>query len=231
MYIIKEAFNMANQLDETNFEVNEAGRDVHVINKQIPVTVGVGSTIFEVLLWVLGIIPGLIFLFMKIKARTYFDRLQQKIQANASTIDNFIEQRVMILQNVVGIVNKAIDLDKDTFTKIAAYRSGTNLENESVRNDVSNTVDNIYGQISVAVEKYPDLKAHAAIADAMQQNSYLQQEITAARQLYNDSVEKWNQDIQVWPTKRIVAARAGFTTRIPFTASKAIKEQARGTFF
>lgn len=222
---------MANQLDETNFEVNEAGRDVHVINKQIPVTVGVGSTIFEVLLWVLGIIPGLIFLFMKIKARTYFDRLQQKIQANASTIDNFIEQRVMILQNVVGIVNKAIDLDKDTFTKIAAYRSGTNLENESVRNDVSNTVDNIYGQISVAVEKYPDLKAHAAIADAMQQNSYLQQEITAARQLYNDSVEKWNQDIQVWPTKRIVAARAGFTTRIPFTASKAIKEQARGTFF
>lgn len=221
---------MANQLDETNFVVNEEGRDVHVINKQLPVKVGVGSTIFEVLLWIL-IIPGLIFLFMKIKARNYFDRLQQKIQSDASTIDNYLEQRVMILQNVVGIVEKAIDLDKDTFTKIAAYRSGRNVDNETVRNEVSNQVDTIYGQISVAFENYPDLKAHAAIADAMQQNNYLQREITAARQLYNDSVERWNQDIQVWPTKKIVAARAGFTTRIPFTASKAIKEQARAKFF
>lgn len=221
---------MANQLDETNFVVNEEGRDIHVINKQLPVKVGVGSTIFEIFLWIL-IIPGLIFLFMKIKARNYFDRLQQKIQSNASTIDNYLEQRVMILQNVAGLVEKAIDLDKDTFSRIAAYRSGRSLENETIRNEVSTEVDNIYGQISVAVENYPDLKAHAAIADAMQQNAYLQKEITAARQLYNDSVERWNQDIQVWPTKKIVAARAGFTTRIPFTASKAIKEQARAKFF
>jgi LemA protein len=42
---------------------------------------------------------------------------------------------------------------------------------------------------------------------------------------------RWNQDIFDWPVKQIVAARAGYTTRIPFTASKAIKEQARGTFF
>jgi len=222
---------MANLLDETNFVVNEEGRDIHVINKQLPIKVGTGSLIFEILLWVFGIIPGVIFLFMKINARTYFDRLQQKIQSDASTIDNYLEQRVMILQNVVGLVSKAVDLDKDTFTTIAAYRSGRNVDNETTRNEVSQQVDNIYGQISVAVENYPDLKAHAAIADAMQQNSYLQREITAARQLYNDSVERWNQDIQVWPTKKIVAARAGFTTRIPFTASRAVKEQARAKFF
>jgi len=222
---------MANQLDETNFQVNEEGRDIHVINKQLPIKVGTGSLIFEILLWVFGIIPGVIFLFMKISARNYFDRLQQKIQSDASTIDNYLEQRVMILQNVVGLVERAVDLDKDTFTKIAAYRSGRNVDNETQRNEVSNQVDNIYGQISVAVENYPDLKAHASIADAMQQNSYLQKEITAARQLYNDSVERWNQDVQMWPTKKIVAARAGFTTRIPFTASRAVKEQARAKFF
>ncbi|HKM02399.1 MAG TPA: LemA family protein [Bacilli bacterium] len=222
---------MANQLDETNFQVNEEGRDIHVINKQLAIKVGTGSLIFEILLWVFGIIPGVIFLFMKISARNYFDRLQQKIQSDASTIDNYLEQRVMILQNVVGLVERAVDLDKDTFTKIAAYRSGRNVDNETQRNEVSNQVDNIYGQISVAVENYPDLKAHASIADAMQQNSYLQKEITAARQLYNDSVERWNQDVQMWPTKKIVAARAGFTTRIPFTASRAVKEQARAKFF
>ena len=61
--------------------------------------------------------------------------------------------------------------------------------------------------------------------------SYLQKEITAARQLYNDSVAQWNSDLFDWPTKQIVAARAGYTTRIPFTASAAVKAQARGTFF
>ncbi len=222
---------MANPLDEKNHEVNEAGRDVNVIDRQLPIKVGVGSTIFEVILWVLGIIPGLVFLFMKIKARNYFDSLQQKIQSDASTIDNYLEQRVTILTNVVGIVERAVDLDKDTFTKIAAYRSGRNVDNETVRNQVSQQVDNIYGQISIAVENYPDLKAHAAIADAMQQNSYLQREITAARQLYNDSVERWNRDVQLWPTKKIVAARAGFTTRVPFIASKTVKDQARAKFF
>jgi len=86
-------------------------------------------------------------------------------------------------------------------------------------------------RLNVAFEAYPDLKAHAAIADALRQNSYLQKEITAARTLYNDTVARWNQDIFAWPTKQIVAARNGYTTRIPFTASAQVKEAARGTFF
>jgi LemA protein len=44
-------------------------------------------------------------------------------------------------------------------------------------------------------------------------------------------VAQWNTDIFAWPTKMIVAARQGYTTRIPFTASKATKEAARATFF
>ena len=45
-------------------KIREEGLDANVIAKQLPVKVGVGSTIFEILLWVLGIIPGVIFLFM-----------------------------------------------------------------------------------------------------------------------------------------------------------------------
>ena len=52
---------MANMLDEETGPVREEGRDINVIAKQIPVKVGVGSTIFEVALWLLLIIPGLIF--------------------------------------------------------------------------------------------------------------------------------------------------------------------------
>lgn len=220
---------MANELDELHPVVNSAGRDVNVIEKQIPVKTGVGSVIFEVLLWLCGIIPGVIFLIMKVKAKNYFQQLQQKIQADASTIDNYLEQRVQILQNIVPLLQKSIDLDKDVMKTVAAYRAGINPE--ANRNVVVNEIDGAYARIFPQVEAYPELKAHAEIENAMQQNSYLQREITAARSLYNDTVFQWNRDIFDWPTKMIVAAKQGYTTRIPFTASAETKERARGVFF
>ena len=220
---------MANELDELTGPVNEAGRDVNVIEKQIPVKVGFGSTLFEIMLWVLGILPGVIFMFMKVQAKNYFQQLQQKIQADASQIDNYLEQRVQILQNVAPLVNKAIDLDKDVMKSIAAFRSGLNPDAD--RNAVNQKLDATFARLFPQIEAYPELKSHEAIADAMRQNSYLQKEITAARTLYNDTVTQWNTDIFMWPTKMIVAARSGYTTRIPFTASAEMKARARGVFF
>ena len=221
---------MGNELNELNGPVNKDGRDINVIEKQLPVEVGVGSTIFEIFLWFPLIIPGLVFLFMKISARNYFRGLQQKIQADASEIDNYLEQRVQILQNVVGIVDKSIDLDKDVMKTVASYRAGIN-PNDETRNAVAGEIDQAMNSVRIAFESYPDLKAHRALADAMRQNSYLQKEITAARGIYNDSVLRWNQDLYSWPTKQIVAAKARYTTRIPFTASAEVKAQARSKFF
>ena len=221
---------MANQLDELNPEIREEGLDTNVIAKKLPAEVGVGSTIFEVVLWLCGILPGLIFLFMKINAKKHFDQLQQKIQRNASQIDNYLEQRVVVLQNCARLLDKAIDLDKSTFENIAKYRSGAG-DADSARNAIGGQLDTLSRSINIAVENYPDLQAHREIADAMQQNMYLQREITAARELYNDTINEWNRDIFAWPTKMIVAAKNGYTTRIPFAASQEIKAQAKGVFF
>ncbi len=249
---------MANSLDEVTGPVNDAGRDVHVIDKQLSVEVGFGSTLFQIALWVVGpvlvllfvlllgstmtnpllvgvvgclvgILPGVIFIFMKISARNYFQKLEQRIQAEASNIDNYLEQRVQILQNVVGLVERAIDLDKDVMKAVAALRSGS--VNEGNRSDVNAQVNTAFGRLFPQVEAYPELKAHNAIADAMQQNNYLQREITAARTVYNSRVTQWNTDIFSWPTKMIVAAQQGYTTRIPFTATVETREAARGKFF
>ena len=45
---------MANPLDEVTGPVNEQGREVRVIEKQLPVTIGVGSLIFEIAVYVSG---------------------------------------------------------------------------------------------------------------------------------------------------------------------------------
>ncbi|MDE5652151.1 MAG: LemA family protein [Muribaculaceae bacterium] len=248
---------MANLLDEMTGPVNDMGQDVRVINRQLPVEVGMGSTLFEIALWitipiivmiyclatpminpwmtmligcVLGILPGLIFLFLKIRAKNYFQQLEQKIQAEASNIDNYLEQRVQILHNVVGLVNRAVELDSSVMTAVTALRSGGRVD-ENNRNEVVDHVNAAFVGLYPQVEAYPELKAHRAIADAMQQNNYLQQEITAARTVYNSRVTQWNTDLFSWPTNMIVAAREGYTTRIPFTATKETREMARAKFF
>ena len=219
---------MANELDELNPVIREEGLDTNVIAKQLPVTVGTGSKIFEILLWVPLIIPGIVFAIMKVNAKNYFQKLQQKIQHNASQIDNYLEQRVMVLQNCARLLDKAIDLDKTTYENIAKYRSGMSDE---ARNEVAGQIDQMSRSINLAFENYPNLEAHKQIADAMKQNMYLQREITAARELYNDSINTWNREIFNWPTKQIVAAKNGYTTRIPFIASQEVKAQAKGVFF
>jgi len=227
---VKEEKVMANELDETNPVINEAGRDVNVIDKQLPIKVGAGSLVFEIMLWVLGIIPGLIFLFVKIGAGNYLSRLQQKIQHDASQIDNYLEQRVVILKNIAALLNKSMDFDKTTFKEIAALRSGAPAVSEGNFETV-NQIERANGKLYAVMENYPDLKAHNEIMSAMNQNSYLQKEITAAREVYNDAVNEWNHAVYCWPAKMIVAAKRGYTTRIPFIASKEVKQQAREVFF
>lgn len=223
---------MANELNELSAPEMAEGNDVKVIAKQIEVKVGVGSKIFDIIWWFLPpIIGGIIWMIMKIKAKNRFQQLQQKIQHDASQIDNYLEQRVQILQNCARLLDKAIDLDQNTFMEIAKYRSGKGAEGDEERIAHAREVENVNRSFNIAVENYPDLKAHREIADAMQQNSYLQREITAAREVYNDTVNLWNREIFMWPTKQIVAAKAGYTTRIPYILDKETKENARKTFF
>lgn len=216
---------MANELDEMTAPVNEAGRDVHVIEKQVSPKTGAGSIVFVVVLFLLGIIPGLIFLLIYQNSKAYLSKLQQKVNHDASQIDNYLEQRVQILKNTAKLLDKAIDLDKNTFTEIARLRSGHDLNAEA------KAIEEVNKQINIALENYPNLKAHQELEDAMQQNAYLQKEITAAREAYNDTVLEWNGAIFAWPTKKMIASKAGYTTRIPFSIDATTRAQARGTFF
>ena len=221
---------MANELDEVTAVPREEGRDVNVIDKQLQTKQYKSALVFEIILFILGIIPGLIFLGCKIRAGRYLSQLQQKIQHDASQIDNYLENRVVILENTAALVNKAVALDKDTFTDIARLRAGGQLDDET-RNKLGSAIENVATKINVAMENYPELKSHQEILAAMQQNSYLQREITAAREVYNDTVAQWNMAIFAWPCKCLVAHQRGYTTRIPFTVSREVKEKARSVFF
>lgn len=239
---------MGNNLNEMDNNILSQGRDINVINKQIMVEKDVSTGIIIVILYLLSlacivygimekfyyIIPvGIIipiWLFATLKStESYFFQLEQRLQQSASQIDNYLEQRVIVLQNTAKIVERAIKLDENVFVELAKYRSG-NFSDES-RNEVQADLNKLYKGINVSLENYPDLKAHNELRDAMQQNLYLQREITAAREVYNDNVLIWNKEIFSWPFKKYIAGKNHYTTRIPFVASSDIKEKAKEVFF
>lgn len=204
--------------------------EIQVDTKVETVTVGAGAKLFEALLWFLFVIPGLIFQGCKVSAENYFNALKQKINNQASEIDNYLQQRVVVLQNCAKLLDRAIDLDKSVYTNITElkYRPGMS---DAERNQLTLNLDNQWGNVHMLVERYPDLRAHDAIQEAMRQNMMLQKEITAARTLYNDAIYAWNSAIFQYPAKRIVAAKHGYTTRIPFVATKKNIQQAEEVFF
>ena len=238
--------NMLNELDE---EIREEGRDTNVIAKQIKVEKDPSLQILICVLYLLGlgliiggaiskiyyiipigvIILGIVYSNLK-KQESYFNQLEKRIQQSASQIDNYLEQRVIVLQNTAKLVEKAVDLDKSIFSEVAKLRTGGNIK-ESERNEIQGKLEKTYSGLSIAVENYPDLKSHMELRDAMQQNLYLQREITAAREVYNDSIGIWNREIFEWPFKKYIAAKKEYTTRIPFIASKEIKQKAKEVFF
>lgn len=194
------------------------------------VTVGENVKIFEIMLWALGIFPGLIFLCMKISAENYFKALEEKIRIQASEIDNYLTQRVVVLKNTARLLERAIELDQSTYTELTKLKHGTALTDED-RNQLSRELDNGWNRVHLLVEQYPQLRAHEAIQEAMRQNLMLYREIAAARSLYNDAVYAWNRDIFQWVTKRVVAAKNRYSSRIPFVASEEIRKQADEVFF
>ena len=207
--------------------VIDAGNSVSVMDEPIRVTAPKSAKFWDIFLWFLPLplFVGLIRLGMKNSTKRYFQQLNQKINRDASTIDNFQANRVFILQNTAKLLEKAIAVDKETFAQVAALRSGLGM------NAMQSSLDVAQHSLDVVVENYPEIKAHADIQEAMRQNSYLQQEITAAREVYNDSVHRWNLEIFGSSMKQIVAEKEGLATKIPFIASREIKAKSEGVFF
>ena len=190
--------------------------------------IGGGTKAFQVLMWCLLLIPGMVLAAKKKKAESYLMALEQKIQHDASQIDNYLEQRVIILENLSALINKEMAFEKDALSTISGYKNGINAD------DLSSACDNISdaeGKIKSVFQDHPELLSNSGIEKAMRDNDYLQREITAAREVYNDSVNEWNAAIFKWPCNAMVAAKKGYTTKIPFTTTREVRSKARSVMF
>ncbi len=249
---------MANPLDRLNPVHRQEGADFVATEATIPVTVGLGTRILMPLLWLTGVIPaalclalkthyvvfiaflligtipGIIFQVKKVKADSYFKQLSAAINDASAEYEIYIEHKAELLgsKTLIDVLGSSINLDKD-FIDIAAARSGLAKGSASADaiNDYAQKVDRLARNINIALERYPELRAHADISAVMQQVASATRNITAARARANDLVHRWNIEIFNWPINRLVAAQNHYTTMTGFLVSAKARADATMGYF
>ena len=199
-----------------------------VVNERTPATITKGEKNLGTFLWFLLIIPGAVFASKKRAAARYYGNMQQKIQHDASQIDNYLEQRVIILENLAALINKEMAFEKEVVGKLSSYHQGIGADNF---NNAAQVIEQANSQMRDYINNNPEFRSTAAVQKAIKDNDYLQREITAARELYNDSIKEWNDAIFGTITQRLVAVEKHYLTRVPFTTTREIREKARSVLF
>jgi len=178
-----------------------------LVNTQLSPTIKNGTKVFEVAMWVLGIVPGVVLQVKKNKARNYFTALDRRINLAAAQIDVFLEQRVQILRSCPSFT---ADIDPG----LVGGAAGETL------NITNGRIDHAYQVLIERAQSAQGGQLPTGLQNALRADRNVQREITAARTLYNDTVNMWNTDIFMWPAKQMVAADQKLTTRPVFVGSR-----------
>jgi LemA protein len=143
-------------------------------------------------------------------------------------IDVLLKQRFDLIPNLVETVKEYMGYEKVLLTDVTELRSkamsGGNSENERI--SYENQLTQKLGNIMVAAENYPDLKASQSFAQLQSTWKELEDQIAGARQAYNASVTMYNNAVEMFPTN-LMATMIDFKTKPLFEAVVVEKENVK----
>ncbi|PSO45605.1 MAG: hypothetical protein BRC22_00750 [Parcubacteria group bacterium QH_9_35_7] len=164
------------------------------------------------------IIGGIIILALLWLVFTYNSLVKKsnQVQEAWSDIDVQLKRRHNLIPNLVDSVEGYMDHEKSTLQNVTKYRE----QAEQARNEgntkqlaqIEDKLSSALGNLQVAVEDYPELKASQNVSELMDELSDTENKIQAARRFYNGQVRDLNTKIESFPTN-IVAGALGFGQR------------------
>jgi LemA protein len=180
-----------------------------------------------IVLWiVLGIIVLLIFILIGVYNSLVGFRNQVK---NAwAQIDVQLKRRHDLIPNLVETVKGYAKHERETFDKVTQARvaaqqavSAGPLERGKVEGELSAAL----GRLFAVAEAYPELKASQNFLALQEELTSTENKISFSRQFYNDSVMKYNNKIQMFPSN-VIAGMFGFTVSEFFQTTAAEEREA-----
>lgn len=177
--------------------------------------------------WIIaGSIVGAIVIILIISVIVMYNNLVERsvrVDNAWSQIDVQMKQRYDLIPNLVETVKAYASHEKSTLEEVTKWRAAAmeaKTPEELIQSNqkLSGAIANIFA----TAENYPDLKANENFLDLQSQLKELEEKIAFARQFYNDTVMKYNEYLQRFPSN-IIANIFKYKERSYFEMNEAEK--------
>jgi LemA protein len=151
---------------------------------------------------------------------------REAIKGAWSQVDVVLQRRADLIPNLVETVKgfaKHEETAIDSVTSARAALGGAQTPKEKI--DANSKLDSALSRLLVVVENYPNLKANENFMRLQDELSGTENRIAVERRKYNETVQKYNTDIELFP-KNIAASMFGFKREDAYFQADAASKQA-----
>ena len=133
------------------------------------------------------------------------------------TLDAMLKKRWDLVPNLTAAVKGYMQHERQVLEEVTRLRAQIRPETGGLDEKVTfdNQVSKAIGQVFLAVEAYPQLKASDNFMHLQRTLVELEEQISAARRAFNASVTDYNNAVEMFPSG-IVAAICGFQRKAVF---------------
>ncbi len=164
----------------------------------------------------LWIILGLVVILLIIFVSTYngLVRLRNQVKNAWAQIDVQLKRRYDLIPNLVETVKGYMKFERETLEAVTKARNvamQASSAGAGERGKAEGELSAALTRLLAVVERYPDLKANQNFLALQEELTSTENKISFSRQYYNDSVLRYNNQTQVFPSN-IIASMTGFKT-------------------
>lgn len=154
-------------------------------------------------------------LIMAVKARNHFVTLRNRVRNQMAQIDVQLKRRYDLIPNLLEIAKGYAGFERSTLEAVVkARQSAMEAQDFNQAIAANQKLSTALCRLLVVSEAYPELKANANFIQLQNELTETENKIAMSRQFYNDTIMKYNNAIELFPSS-LIAGLSGFYS-MPF---------------
>lgn len=136
----------------------------------------------------------------------YFNKKRLQVEQAKKAIDIYLKQRFDLIPNLVEVVKGEKEYEKEVLESLVKLRQETAKDSALSKKAKLNEE---YNRVLMLAENYPELKSNKSFLNLQKQLTKMENQLQAARRIYNVEVTEYNTKVVTVPTN-IIAGMFGF---------------------
>ncbi len=137
-------------------------------------------------------------------------KLRQRVQNAWAQVDVQLKRRYDLIPNLIATVKGYAGHEQETLERVTQARNmAANAGSRQEQIQGENMLSGALRSLFAVAEAYPDLKSNTNFLQLQNELGDTESKIAFSRQFYNDTVQKLNTKIEVFPTN-LIASMLGF---------------------